>query len=221
MPGTIGHVPYFTIFSNNWKLYVERLEQFISLNKIPEEKKANVLFSGIDDPLYSLLRDTCHPQLPKEKTYEELIEILSQYFVRGKAVYRARYEFYNAKQYEFESISDWFDRLRNQTRNCNFGENINDILLDRFISGLRPSLILDQFGEVNEDSLTLESAVQIAVDMECSLKDTAAINKEDNIGNGIQQRKRHRNRHKRRQNQESSKDIQPIEAKEKDRDSSI
>lgn len=49
---------------------------------------------------------------------------------------------------------------------------IECILLDRFVSGLRQSLILDRLCDGDEEKLTLQQAVDIAVTKESSVKDS-------------------------------------------------
>lgn len=85
------------------------------------------------------LRDICHPQLPKEKLYEELIRLLTQHFVE-----RDRVTFYTAKQEKMETVALWFARIKNLSIDCKFGDNSDGILMDQFISGLGSSSILDR-----------------------------------------------------------------------------
>lgn len=70
--------------------------------------------------------------------------------------------FNNVKQMRGESIGSWFARIKKLSVDCKFEEHFDSILLDRFISGLRPSPILDRLCEENEDTLTLQNAVEMA-----------------------------------------------------------
>ncbi|KAJ8941448.1 hypothetical protein NQ314_010394 [Rhamnusium bicolor] len=77
----IGHVGEFNGMSDDWVVYSERLEQYFFANKIEEAKvKVAPLISLIGDPTYKLLRDLCHPSLPKDKNYQELSDLLKKQF---------------------------------------------------------------------------------------------------------------------------------------------
>lgn len=69
-------------------------------------------------------------------------------------------------------MTNWFARIKKLSIDCRFGGDLESILLDRFISGLKPSPILDRLCEEDE-TLKLEDAVAIATNKESSLKDSA------------------------------------------------
>ena len=167
----IGSLPYFypEVTNTDWHVYFEQAEQFFKINELSEEKKKGMLLMSLSDPTYKKLRDVYYPSPLKSKTYEELIEQLSKQHIVRTSVFRGRIKFYTAKQYATESISDWFVRVKQLSIDCKFANNFDDVILDRFISGLRPSPVLDRLCE-EEDTLTLKQAVEIAVIKESSLK---------------------------------------------------
>lgn len=162
----IGQIPYF-YGGGDWTVFSERLDQFFEVNDIDDVKKRALLLTALDDQIYKTLRDLCHPQLPKDKTYAELIDLLNKQFVVRTSVFRERAKFYLARQYANESISNWFARIKNLSVDCKFGEQFDVIMLDRFISGLRATSILDRLCEEAED-LTIQKAVEIATSKESS-----------------------------------------------------
>ncbi|XP_031630261.1 uncharacterized protein LOC116345209 [Contarinia nasturtii] len=168
----IGEIPKFDSRSDDWLVFTERLEQFFEINDVPEEKKKAILITSVSDDVYKTLRDVCHPVLPKNKTFDELCELLNKQFVVKTSVYRERVTFYNAKQMRDESIANWFARIKKLSVDCKLGDRFDDILLDRFISGLRSSPILDRLCEEDEDKLTLTNAVEIAINKESAIKET-------------------------------------------------
>lgn len=163
----IGELPVFYSGSSDWQVYTERLEQFFDVNDIAEDKKKALLLTSIGEDTYKTLRDVCHPVLPKNKTYNELIELLNKQYVVRTSVFRERVKFYTAKQYANEPISQWFARIKKLSVDCKFGNQFEAVLLDRFISGLRATPILDRLCE-EEDTLTLQQAVEIATNKETS-----------------------------------------------------
>lgn len=167
----IGDIPRFYNSGDDWMVFTERLEQFFEINDVAEEKKRAILLTSISDDVYKTLRDVCHPVLPKTKTFDELCALLNKQFVKKTSVYRERVTFYNTKQMKDESIASWFARIKKLSVDCKFGDRFNDILLDRFVSGLRSAAILERLCEEDEDKLTLQSAVEIAITKESAIKE--------------------------------------------------
>lgn len=168
----IGDIPRFHNYGDDWQVFTERLEQFFEINDVAEEKKRAILLTSISDDVYKTLRDVCHPVLPKSKTFDELCALLNKQFVKKTSVFRERVTFYNAKQMKDENIANWFARIKKLSVDCKFGDRFDEILLDRFISGLRSSPILDRLCEEDEDKLTLQNAVEIAITKESAIKET-------------------------------------------------
>lgn len=152
----------------SWIAYLERLELFFEINHIrTDPKKRAVLITALDDKVYKTLRDLCHPLLPKEKTYLELVELLNKQFPVRKFVFRERNHFYAAQQDENETIPNWFARVKNLSVECKFGEHSEDIIRDLFICGLRTKCILERLCEEDEN-VSLHQAVEIALREESS-----------------------------------------------------
>lgn len=165
---TIGRIEEFYHWSD-WTVYYERLEQFFEVNNIPEEKRVGVLISVIGSYTYKILRDLCHPTLPKEKTFDELCELMRRNFCPQVSIFRERITFYRVVQEPRECITSWYRRIKSLSVDCKFGENLEVILLDRFITGLRSGPILDRLCEEKE-TITLQQAMEIALNKEASLE---------------------------------------------------
>lgn len=191
----IGNVPEFKSEKDDWSVYSERLEQFFEINDIPEEKRNAFLISSVGADTYKTIRDLCHPTLPKDKTFDELCDLMKKQFTIQVAIYRERNMFYNARQFATETVNNWFARIKKLSIDCRFGADLESILLDRFISGLKPSPILDRLCEEDE-TLKLEDAVAIATNKESSLKDSA-------VAGGTNQRQSDNNRDNRGRNNQN------------------
>jgi len=94
----IGKPPEFDIHSEDWNIYEELLEQFFQVNAIGEDRKVSVLITCIGAEAYKYLRDLCIPNLPKNKTYPSLCDIMRCQFSRKLSLFRERSDFYNIKQ---------------------------------------------------------------------------------------------------------------------------
>ena len=164
----IGQIPEFKA-GDDWTVYYERLEQFFEINDIPDAKKSAFLISVIGTDSYKTLRDLCHPTLPKDKPFEDLCELLRKQFSVQVAIFRERSNFYNAKQIHGENVTNWYGRLKRLSVDCKFGDNLESILLDKFVTGLTNTTLLDRLCEENE-TIELTQALDIAVNKECSLQ---------------------------------------------------
>ncbi|KAJ8933974.1 hypothetical protein NQ314_013665 [Rhamnusium bicolor] len=169
--GIIEHVGEFNGMSDDWVVYSERLEQYFFANKIEEAKvKVATLISLIGDPTYKLLRDLCHPSLPKDKNYEELSDLLKKQFSPQVSKWRERIKFYEAKQKLSETISEWYARIKNLAVNCEFGTSLETILKDRLVSGLQKGRVLDRLCEEDTEK-TLKQMVELAMKKESGFKE--------------------------------------------------
>uniref|UniRef100_A0A2M4A4E3 Retrotransposon gag domain-containing protein n=1 Tax=Anopheles triannulatus TaxID=58253 RepID=A0A2M4A4E3_9DIPT len=170
----VGTIPEFTVELDDWNVYYERLEQFFEVNEITPEKRSAFLISCIGSQAYKSLRDLCHPALPKDRPFEELCELLRKQFSPQVAIFRERTHFYNATQSVGENVTQWYGRLKKLSVDCKFGSNLEAVLLDKFITGLRPGQVLDRLCEENE-TLRLEQALDIAINKECAVKESAYL----------------------------------------------
>jgi Retrotransposon gag protein len=166
----VGTIPNFVQGVDDWNTYAEILDQFFVVNNIEEEKKSAFLISCIGATTYKTLRDLCHPSLPKDRPFTELAEHLRKQFSPQVAIFRERTNFYNAQQLDGETVTGWYGRLKRLSVDCKFSDNLEAVLVDKFITGLRPGQILDRLCEENE-SLKLQQAVDIATNKESALKD--------------------------------------------------
>lgn len=170
----IGSISEYNNEVDDWNVYYERLEQFFEVNEVPEEKRSAFLISVIGADAYKSLRDLCHPTLPKDKPFEDLCELLRKQFSPQIAIFRERVKFYNARQEGYENVTQWYGRLKRLSVDCKFCGNLEAVLLDKFITGLRPGQVLDRLCEESE-TLKLEQALDIAVNKECAAKENAYL----------------------------------------------
>ncbi len=56
--------------------YLERAEPFFEAYDVPEAKRVPTLLSSIGAKTYALLRNLAAPSAPKEKSFEELSQLL-------------------------------------------------------------------------------------------------------------------------------------------------
>ena len=75
---TIGQIQEFDPEKEKVTAYLERVQMFLVANSIQEDKKVPVLLSVIGGKTYALLSSLLAPDKPKDKTFEELSEVLQK-----------------------------------------------------------------------------------------------------------------------------------------------
>lgn len=158
----IGELPRLWIGAD-WESFVERLEQVFELNNISEEKKKSMLITCMDHEVYDKLRDLCHPEKPKSKTYAELCTLMKDQNEKNISMFQERFIFYSSKQKDDESVQEWYIRIKNLWHKCKFNLYNETVLLIRFITGLKSLPILERMSEEDLGQLTLEHALSIAL----------------------------------------------------------
>ena len=81
MAVVFGKVEYYDKDQEDWPQYVERLEHFFAANEISSaEKKRSVFLSVIGPTPYKLLRNLLAPEKPSDKSFAELVAVLSAHY---------------------------------------------------------------------------------------------------------------------------------------------
>ena len=82
MAATFGKLEEFdTTAGEDWIQYVERMEYYFQANGITEEgTKRAVLISAMGGKAYKLMRNLISPAKPKDKSFEQLVEIMKKHF---------------------------------------------------------------------------------------------------------------------------------------------
>ncbi|KAH9384861.1 hypothetical protein HPB48_026890 [Haemaphysalis longicornis] len=119
----------------------------------PQRKKA-----------YKTLKDLLLPAKPEEKTFEDLVKVLSDHYEPSSQVIAERFKFNRRYQGEGESVAAFAVTLKHTAAKCNCGTFLDDALRDRFVAGLRNSTI--QTGLLKKKELTFESACVFAKSVE-------------------------------------------------------
>lgn len=153
--GNVGSISEFKAGIDNWDEYKERLDQYFLANGIPANRQVCVLLTVIGAASYSVLRDLCDPELPSVKEYAVLAKLLHDQFAPKIMVFRKRTEFHNLTQKADETVGDWYRRIKNMATHCKFGGNLEMVIKDRFVAGMRSGKIQERlFEEDHKKKLT-------------------------------------------------------------------
>jgi len=161
---TIGQLAEFDPTSDSVSAYVERAQLFFQANEIAEAKRVAVFLTAIGGRTYTLLRNLLAPTVPKDKSFDEIVDTLKKHFEPKVLVIAERFKFHSRGQAVGESVAQYVAELRRLATHCNFDAYLDEALRDRFVCGLRSEATQKKL--LTETDLTFQKAVDIAHTME-------------------------------------------------------
>lgn len=124
---TIGKITEYNPETDDFDSWTGVLINYLFANGIDEatdnstKKKAiAILLSSIDVSTYGLLQSLVSPARPKEKTFDELIKVLTNHYKSAPKAIAERYKFYKRVQQPGESINVYLSELRKIGLTCKF-----------------------------------------------------------------------------------------------------
>ena len=164
----LGRMQEFEPDTESISAYLERLQLFFEANDIADGKKVSVLLTVIGRNNFSLLRNLLAPDSPKDKSLDDLTEVLKAHFEPKPLVIAERFNFYRRNQRSEESILDFVADLRRLTVKCEFGAFLDQALRDRFVCGLKSENMQKHLLAKDHIKLTFSKAVETAQGMEAA-----------------------------------------------------
>ncbi|KMQ85400.1 hypothetical protein RF55_16084 [Lasius niger] len=172
----------FKLGEDDWETYIERLELYWIANNITDDrKKAAILLTKISPETYTLIRDLCAPTKPKDKTFDEIVKLVTEHLCPKPSESMERFHFHQAKQSANETIAEFVARLKKLALHCNFTA-LEDALRDQLVCGVR-----DHDTKVllfKEEKLTFDLATKIATaqqDAKSNASKADHLNEEANV----------------------------------------
>ena len=169
----IGSIEPFSPESIDWTTYYDRVEQYFDANAIDDDKKVATLLTLLGPQTYKLLADLLSPAKPKSKPLADLEKVLSDHFAPKPLEIAERYRFHKRDQQPGESVSSYVAELRRLARQCNFGDNLETTLRDRFVCGLHSVSVCKAL--LSEKDLTLTTALAKATSLEVASRDASEL----------------------------------------------
>ena len=97
---TYGQILEFEPSAESLSVYMERVNLFFTANEVPEEKRVPVFLIIVGKSTYILLRNLLQPSLPKDKTFEDITEVLKKHYQPALSVIAERFYFHKRTQKE-------------------------------------------------------------------------------------------------------------------------
>ena len=168
----LGKIEEFNSAQEEWPQYVERLDQFFEANELTGEDKASkrraTFLSVVGPGPYKLLRSLVSPAKPSDKTYEQLVAILSEHYSPAPSEVMQRFRFNSRSRKPGESVAAYVAELRRLTEHCNYGDTLDKMLRDRIVWGITDDNIQEKLLQTSD--LTLTRALAIAHSAETAHK---------------------------------------------------
>ena len=91
--------------AESFSVYVERVNLFFTANEVPEEKRVPVFLTIVGKSTYALFRNLLQPSLTKDKTFQDITEILKKHYQPALLVIAERFQFHKRTQKVGESVA--------------------------------------------------------------------------------------------------------------------
>lgn len=164
-------IPIFPEFNAQVEIFTQwkdRLENHLDLQNVVHDskrKQAILAFVGADG--FSRLTDRVRPEREvKDVQYADIVNILTTIYEQKKNKWSARSQFRKLRQFTGESLSDYENRLRHASIECQFStDQLQERLIEQFIEGMENKSIVQNIlmrGEGDSSFKTLAEVSAIA-----------------------------------------------------------
>ena len=172
--GSHGSMSEFDRNKESWKSYIERLAFYFEANDVVENNKTRAILLTICGlEVYKLISNLLVPKSPREETYDNIVKAIERHLEPTPSVALQRYNFNQTGRRPHESISAYVNYLRQQAKQCNFADILEDMLRDRLVCGVNNESIQRRL--FAEPDSTFKKAVDIALAEEAVAKQTNDI----------------------------------------------
>ena len=167
-------IPLEPFDGNNFADYLDRVESYFCAHDIgvvvasaltaqkaaAEKKMAASFITLLGKESYSVLKDLCYPDNPKDMKYYELVDKMTKHYAPKANVAAETFRFQECSQKEGESVKDFANRLKRLATTCEFGTHLSRALRDQFVRGLRSrNLMMKKLVENKSFSQALDMAI--------------------------------------------------------------
>ena len=168
---TFGQVGAFKEGQEEWKQYVKRLEQYLIANGVEDAgKKCAVFLSTIGPQAYTLLSSLVAPTAPSKKSYQELVQAMTDHHYPPPLEIVQRYRFHTRFRQQGETVTTYVSELRAIAQWCNFGESLENMLRYRLVVGINNKAIQRQL--LSKSTLTF---LELAQSLEAAARNMKEI----------------------------------------------
>ena len=171
--------------------WIQRFEEFCRINHIEDEPEVaegqlvphntkRAMFLGyIGARAYDIVKNTCLPGLPNEKTIPQLTRILLERYEPEGLRPINRFDFTSRVQRDGETIAEYVAAIQELASKAAYGTHLNEALCDQLVHGIRSDKTREKL--LAEANLTYQRAVQIATSDETVRRTAKALSQNVNV----------------------------------------
>ena len=175
-----GSVGPFDSSQEDWRSYTERLEQYFAANDVAgAAKQRAILLSACGASTYQLIRNLVAPDLPKDRSFDELVKLVQDHHQPPPSAIVQRFNFHSRSRQQGETVSEFVAGLRKLTEYCQFGDTLSDMLRDRLVCGINDQKLQRRL--LAEPTLTYEKAFALAQALETADKSAKELEKASGV----------------------------------------
>lgn len=161
--------------------YLERLENYLELNEIKDDKKkVMLLLNLLGKEASHKVTKACLPEKPTDHKYEKVLEMCRKAFLGEKNLMVEHYRFNARSQKSGEPFYDFSIELSMLAKECEFGAFRETALRDRFVAGIRDQEVKAKLLSLGSKT-TFKAVVEEAMKMEMIAKDVKSMGVPDEV----------------------------------------
>ena len=149
--------------------YIERVELYFAANYVEADYEVATFLALTGADAYGVLRNLLAPELSKDKSFNELKELLVSHYSPKPILIAERFKFHRRNHHESETFAQFVVELKRLAFKCEFGTFLEEALRDRLVCGLKSVLIQKKL--LAERDLTFKKAFETAQSMELANKE--------------------------------------------------
>ena len=128
----IPKIPQFNPSEIALEKYIVLLEANFSTYEVTDEnKKKNFLIVSLGTKIFDTLCNLTAPELPSDKTYDDLVTLLKDHFTSRPSYHRSLCLFQQRRKSSTETLKEVYVDLKNLANNCKFGNSYDGRLRDQ------------------------------------------------------------------------------------------
>lgn len=163
-----------------WQAYLVKVEAYFEANSITEDKqKRALLIASLGTKTVAVLCGKVAPLKPNSLSYEDVVNMLNNYYDPTPNEISGSYKFFNHNQNEDEEVQAFIVPIRQIAQNCNFSSMLDRMTRDRIVCGVRSKKLQKQL--LAKKDLTLKEAEALALAAESTECDAQGM-----MGNPIE-----------------------------------
>ena len=141
--------------SVDWDFFFRQFENYLQIVEAKDAQRLPIFLNCLGrDGL--LLFDG----LPEPKdSYEEVVERFKNHFAGRTSILLKRKQFYEARQSQQETVTNFAVRLRSLAKECDIGGSASILMRDIFVVGIRDDRIGERLLAEDAQTLTFDKAL--------------------------------------------------------------